>query len=71
MVSKVVKVFQHEYINPFVKDLDPNKHLNLSSGTLINDSIADGILNVLKDGTSGFETFVIERLTSDTKDFFA
>ena len=70
MVSKVMNVLEHEYINPFDKDIDPKKLLNLSSGIPVTDSIADAILQVLEDGITGFETFVSEQITSDTKDFF-
>ena len=65
-----MRLRKHEYINTFVKDLDPKKLLNLSSGIPVTDSIADAILQVLEDGITGFETFVSERITSDTKDFF-
>ena len=45
------------------------KTLILSSGIPVNDNVAEEILNVITNGTSSFESFSSERLTSNKKDF--
>ena len=62
---------RNEYIDPFDKDLNPDKLYNLSSGIPVEDSLAKGILGLFEEGVQDFHAFIDERLTSNTKDFFS
>ena len=62
---------RNDYINPFDKDLNPDKLYNLSSGIPVEDSLAKGILGLFEEGVQDFHAFIDGRLTSNTKDFFS
>ena len=49
-VQKVMEVLLDEYINPFRMDLDKAKLLNLSSGTPVDDAVAEILLHVYDNG---------------------
>ena len=49
-VQKVMEVLLDEYINPFRMDLDKEKLLNLSSGTPVDDAVAEILLHVYNNG---------------------
>ena len=62
LTSAITNVLTNEYINPFDKDIDPNKLCNLCSGIPVSDFIADRILEALENGDFEIKKFVKQRL---------
>lgn len=68
LITKVMDVFQNEYLNPFSPLLETNELVNLSLGVPVGD-VADDIINIWSSGKEKSELFVQERLVTKTKLF--
>ena len=58
-VTKIVNVLKGKYINPF--DIGLEDLYNLSSGETVEETAANNILNVKKDGKKLYDEFIKSR----------
>ena len=70
-VLQVTKIFEQEYENPFAIHVDKEKLVNISSGTALDDDIAESILNIVDVGKNRMEDFGQNRLVSKEISFHA
>ena len=48
--DQLAEVIEQEYKNPFGKDVDKEKLVNISSGVALDDDIGESILNMVNVG---------------------
>ena len=70
LVSEAMRIMEEEYINPFGVVVSEAFH-NLSSGTIIEDELAEGILKVYKVGSDKAQEFKEARIYGRQQSFHA
>ena len=55
--DQLAEVIEQEYKNPFGKDVDKEKLVNISSGVALDDDIGESILNMVNVGKRRMEDF--------------
>ena len=55
--DQLAEAIEQEYKNPFGKDVDKEKLVNISSGVALDDDIGESILNMVNVGKRRMEDF--------------